>query len=262
LSGLSPGGETQRAAATGQSGAGRAYSASEVSFTHSEINSENIRNSRVRNRQAFEDSGTRSISTSPRSGSEAHDRKRRRTSKTHTGTRGSPSAASITANSHRLHSRADGSTAVIARAMRLTSEHDPDQSLLPHTDPNGALAPLDALGGGSLGGIRPIQSEAIADPYAPGPLLHSTASNDEVYPSAKNAHAKGLSNGSTNGSATNGSLSPRLELFADSAIRRPMTISRVSPPGSTLYPDSTTNREEFVRLVIQTMKDIGYLYVF
>lgn len=259
MSGLSSRAERQRAPATGHSGAGRVYSTSEASFAPLEINSENNRNSRVRNRQAFEDSGTRSISTSPRSGEEAHahGRKRRRTSKAHSGTSSSPSAASATANSAYSHrdSRVDGST---ARAMRLTSEHDPDQSLQAYTDANGALDALEAVGAGAGGGIRPIQAEAIA----PGPLSHSTASNDEAYPSAKNTHAKGLSNGSTNGSATNGSLSPRLELFTDSVIRHPTTIPRVNPPGSTLYPDSTTNREEFVRLVIQTMKDIGYLYVF
>jgi len=39
-------------------------------------------------------------------------------------------------------------------------------------------------------------------------------------------------------------------------------ISRVSLPGSTLYDDSYVDREEFVRLVIQSLRDVGYMYVF
>lgn len=37
------------------------------------------------------------------------------------------------------------------------------------------------------------------------------------------------------------------------------SISRVSLPGSTLYDDSYVDREEFVRLVIQSLRDVGYM---
>jgi hypothetical protein len=76
---------------------------------------------------------------------------------------------------------------------------------------------------------------------------------------AQNGHVKGLSNGSTNGSTANGSLSPRLETSTEGLSNHTMTVSRVNIPGTALYPGSTTNREEFVRLVIQTLKDVGYL---
>ena len=36
-------------------------------------------------------------------------------------------------------------------------------------------------------------------------------------------------------------------------------ISRVSLPGTTLYDDSYVDREEFVRLVIQSLRDVGYM---
>lgn len=39
------------------------------------------------------------------------------------------------------------------------------------------------------------------------------------------------------------------------------SIARVSLPGTTLYDDSYVDREEFVRLVIQSLRDVGYMYV-
>ena len=36
-------------------------------------------------------------------------------------------------------------------------------------------------------------------------------------------------------------------------------ISRVTLPGTTLYDDSDVDREEFVRLVIQSLRDVGYM---
>ncbi|KAG8934591.1 hypothetical protein FRC02_009671 [Tulasnella sp. 418] len=36
-------------------------------------------------------------------------------------------------------------------------------------------------------------------------------------------------------------------------------VTRVNPPGTTIYPDSTIDREEFIRLVVQSLRDIGYI---
>lgn len=36
-------------------------------------------------------------------------------------------------------------------------------------------------------------------------------------------------------------------------------VSRVNLPGTTLYDDSSVDREEFVRLVIQSLRDVGYI---
>jgi len=82
---------------------------------------------------------------------------------------------------------------------------------------------------------------------------------DSMLVFAQNGHVKGLSNGSTNGSAANRSLSPRLESSTERSPNPSTTIARVTIPGTALYPGSSTNREEFVRLVIQTLKDVGYL---
>jgi hypothetical protein len=68
------------------------------------------------------------------------------------------------------------------------------------------------------------------------------------------------SNGHTNGngfSVTNGSSG--LGIVAGNGIHKHVKgVSRVSLPGTTLYDGSHIDREEFVRLVIQSLKDIGY----
>ncbi|KAI0685665.1 WD40 repeat-like protein [Cytidiella melzeri] len=43
------------------------------------------------------------------------------------------------------------------------------------------------------------------------------------------------------------------------AEKQKMSVSRVSLPGTTLYEDSYVDREEFVRLVIQSLRDVGYI---
>ncbi|OBZ75757.1 WD repeat-containing protein 26 [Grifola frondosa] len=70
------------------------------------------------------------------------------------------------------------------------------------------------------------------------------------------------SNGFTQ-SFTNGSSKTLLSDGADGSVRENhnTSIARVSLPGTTLYDDSYVDREEFVRLVIQSLRDVGYMYV-
>lgn len=35
-------------------------------------------------------------------------------------------------------------------------------------------------------------------------------------------------------------------------------VARVNPPGTLLYDDSNVDREEFIRLVVQSLRDVGY----
>ncbi|KZT09725.1 WD40 repeat-like protein [Laetiporus sulphureus 93-53] len=67
-----------------------------------------------------------------------------------------------------------------------------------------------------------------------------------------NGFTNGYSNGSPRTSFTDGGGGRRSD-------RRTSTIARVTPPGSTLYDDSYVDREEFVRLVIQSLRDVGYI---
>ncbi|GJE96447.1 WD40 repeat domain-containing protein [Phanerochaete sordida] len=43
------------------------------------------------------------------------------------------------------------------------------------------------------------------------------------------------------------------------AEKHTQSVARVSLPGTTLYDDSHVDREEFVRLVIQSLRDVGYI---
>lgn len=38
-------------------------------------------------------------------------------------------------------------------------------------------------------------------------------------------------------------------------------VARVELPGATIYDDSYIDREEYIRLVIQSLRDIGYMCV-
>lgn len=46
-----------------------------------------------------------------------------------------------------------------------------------------------------------------------------------------------------------------------SAASHSLSVARVTLPGSSLYDDSAVDREEFVRLVIQSLRDVGYMCV-
>jgi hypothetical protein len=45
------------------------------------------------------------------------------------------------------------------------------------------------------------------------------------------------------------------------AEKQKMSVPKVLLPGTTLYDDSYVDREEFVRLVIQSLRDVGYMWV-
>jgi len=139
--------------------------------------------------------------------------------------------------------------------MRLTDSND---DISDDTQPTTRIPPV----GGPLRANHPDMN-LVNDPIAAsssGNQMAATAYAEDAFSGAapvKNGHLKALSNGSTNGS-TNGSGSPRTE----GSSARHSNIPRVNPPGVLLYPDSETKRKEYVRLVLQSLKDIGYTYVF
>ena len=69
-------------------------------------------------------------------------------------------------------------------------------------------------------------------------------------------------NGHTNGfsSATNGTLSAGA-VMGNGVQKHGKSVAKVNLPGTTLYDDSFVDRQEFVRLVIQSLRDVGYMYV-
>lgn len=85
----------------------------------------------------------------------------------------------------------------------------------------------------------------------------STLGSDRPAPS--NGHTNGIGFvPSTNGfspSITNGSHS------GNGLMKHGKAVAKVTLPGTTLYDNSYVDREEFVRLVIQSLRDVGYVYV-
>lgn len=76
----------------------------------------------------------------------------------------------------------------------------------------------------------------------------------------KASHSNGINkeNGCSapvsNGTTSNGSLT-----MGNGLAKHSSSITRVSLPGTTLYDDPYLDREEFVRLVIQSLRDVGYI---
>jgi WD repeat-containing protein 26 len=93
----------------------------------------------------------------------------------------------------------------------------------------------------------------------------SLDSAPEAGPSSVGLDGSLLSNGHANGNGyslpvTNGSSGNGI-VTGNGVQKHTKGIGRVSLPGTTLYDDSHIDREEFVRLVIQSLRDVGYRYV-
>lgn len=67
-------------------------------------------------------------------------------------------------------------------------------------------------------------------------------------------------NGHKNGfvSVANGS-SSSVSVVSNGAPKHGKGIAKVTLPGTTLYDDSFVDREQFIRLVIQSLRDVGYV---
>jgi hypothetical protein len=68
-------------------------------------------------------------------------------------------------------------------------------------------------------------------------------------PSTSNGHTKNGRVPSFNG--TSG--------LPSSSRTQKLPIARVALPGTKLYEDSYVDREEYIRLVIQSLRDVGYM---
>lgn len=92
-------------------------------------------------------------------------------------------------------------------------------------------------------------------------LSPSPDSVSEAGPSSKGYDGVLPKNGHTNGfshpALTNGSSG-----VGNGTQKHGKSIARVNVPGVTLYEDSPVLREEFVRLVVQTLRDVGYMCVY
>lgn len=79
-------------------------------------------------------------------------------------------------------------------------------------------------------------------------------------PSSHGLDSLSPSNGHTNG---NGFTLPTANgTSMSNGVQKLKSIAKVSPPGTSLFADdSYLDREEFVRLVLQSLRDVGYMCV-
>jgi hypothetical protein len=127
------------------------------------------------------------------------------------------------------------------------SRHTIDQAFLP-TRTNMRLADSDQ------------DSQLSASPDFSAHAGPSTLGLERLGPS--NGHTNGTgfilpTNGFTS-SITNGSLGGHA---GNGVVKHGKAIAKLNLPGTTLYDDSYVDREEFVRLVIQSLRDVGYACV-
>jgi hypothetical protein len=98
-------------------------------------------------------------------------------------------------------------------------------------------------------------TSSSVSPEHPSEAGPSSSSSTISALKAINGHA---TNGATNGFAA---ASPASLSLSSNGVGRRAPIPKVTLPGTALYNDSDIDREEFVRLVIQTLRDVGYAYV-
>ncbi|PPQ72113.1 hypothetical protein CVT24_002424 [Panaeolus cyanescens] len=89
------------------------------------------------------------------------------------------------------------------------------------------------------------------------PLSTSPDTSALAGPSSGNGVSKGYTNGFS--SSSNGTSAGVTQ--TSNGTRHGKSITTVNLPGTTLYDDSFVDREEFVRLVIQSLRDVGYLLI-
>ncbi|KAJ6597194.1 WD40 repeat-like protein [Mycena vulgaris] len=97
--------------------------------------------------------------------------------------------------------------------------------------------------------------DAVAGPSSLG-LDHPGTSNGHLNGNGFTAVANGATVATTAG---NGVQKHNGHSKQSSAASHSLSVARVTLPGSSLYDDSDVDREEFVRLVIQSLRDVGYI---
>lgn len=109
----------------------------------------------------------------------------------------------------------------------------------------------------TVGKTLPESMIKLAQSDRDSPLSTSPDMSALAGPSSGNGivPSKGYTNGfSSSSNGTSGGVAQ-----ISNGVRHGKSIARVNPPGTTLYDDSVVDREEFVRLVVQSLRDVGYV---
>jgi hypothetical protein len=142
----------------------------------------------------------------------------------------------------------DPEHARVRKRLRI-DKHSPSTS----TSTIDRIIPLSQTASANMRLTESDQSSSLSvSPDLP-PVAGSSSSGLDVAAPSTKAHANG--NGFTNG-ASGMSL-----LMGNGVVKHTKSIAKVSLAGTALYDDSFVDREEFVRLVIQSLRDVGYMFV-
>ncbi|KAF9792158.1 WD40 repeat-like protein [Thelephora terrestris] len=88
------------------------------------------------------------------------------------------------------------------------------------------------------------------------PIQGSNSFNSNGHSNGTGPTTNGFSNGLTNGTGPSNSTPGSLK---NGVIKHNKNVAHVSLPGRKLFSDSNVDREEFVRLVVQSLRDVGYI---
>lgn len=113
---------------------------------------------------------------------------------------------------------------------------------------------------GLVGSVESNSSAAFPDALE---IFEASPDSKAAASGHLNGHGRSLANG--NGALTSDlAFSRKLKHHSrsnDEAGSSVDRIQRVNLPGTRLYDDSCIDREEFIRLVVQSLRDVGYLCV-
>lgn len=127
---------------------------------------------------------------------------------------------------------------------------------------NMRLADSDQGSETNLSSSPEFTTPALAGPSSVGldtpgpPGSSSSITNGHTSPTGTTANGNGFLSHQRNGSS-NGAASPGVGNGV-MAKHGKSPVARVNPPGTLLYDDSNVDREEFIRLVVQSLRDVGY----
>ncbi|KAK7037966.1 WD-domain-containing protein, partial [Favolaschia claudopus] len=115
--------------------------------------------------------------------------------------------------------------------------------------------------------MRYPASEQVEDLSTPSDAVAGPSSLAHDRPGPSNGHMNGngfaaIPNGASGLSTVGNGVQKHnghSKQTSQPAAAPSLSVARVTLPGSTLYDDSDVDREEFVRLVIQSLRDVGYI---
>ncbi|KAF8643801.1 hypothetical protein AX16_008819 [Volvariella volvacea WC 439] len=145
------------------------------------------------------------------------------------------------------------------KRQRIDSPLPPADVFLPAIDLS-LQTTANPLTGMRVSDSNPYHSKLSPSPPGMSSSLANSSSSSSVslsVPGPSNGHQ--YANGFSSSVTTNGSTSHNGTVAGNGIQKHARSIVKVNLPGTMLYEDSYVDREEFVRLVIQSLRDVGYI---